>query len=98
MKHARLSDGITFPTDHVARRLWKSPYHQLARSSGLGLIVFGYVGLVGYGIFEWIRNDGPVLPRLGIAAIALGTLMLLFTFIRERLTTHAVDPYKEIER
>ncbi len=86
------------PTDQIARELWSSPYHRLARDSGIWLILGGSILLVAYGIIEFIVSDEPVIPRLGIAAIALGTVMLLITFIRERVRTHAVDPYKDVER
>jgi len=93
-------EAISFlePTDKVARELWNSPYHRLARDGGIWMLVGGYVLLIGYGLFEFLVSDEPVIPKIGIAAIALGTVMLAATFIRERVRTHAVDPYKEIER
>ena len=86
------------PADEVARELWNSPYHRLARDGGIWMILGGYVLLLAYGIFEFINSDARGIPRIGAAGIALGTVMLLVTFIRERQRTHAVDPYKEIER
>ena len=86
------------PSDKVARELWNSPYHRLARDGGVWMVVGGYLLLIVYGIVEFVSSDAPVIPRLGIAAIAMGTLVLLITFVRERQRTHALDPYKDIER
>ena len=93
-------EAISFvePTDKIARELWNSPYHRLARDGAIWMIIGGYALLLGYGLFQFLTSDEPVIPRLGVAAIVLGTVMLLTTFIRERVRTHAVDPYKEIQR
>lgn len=84
--------------DAVVRRIWRSPYHRLARNAGLWLVIGGYVALVGYALYCLAAEDGPIVPRLGVFAIVLGTAILLFTFVRERIESHRDDPYKEIER
>lgn len=86
------------PGDRVLRSLWKSPYHRLALDGGIFLFIGGYLLLVGYGIYTFLNSEAPALPRVGIGAIAFGTIILLVTIIRERMSTHAVDPYREIER
>lgn len=94
-------ESISFlePTDEVAQKIWQSPYHRFARDTGIWMIVGGYVLLLSFAFFTFITEDeAPILPRFATAAIVVGTLMLLATFIRERVRTHAVDPYKEVER
>lgn len=87
------------PADRIAQRMWSSPYHRLARDAGIWLIVGGYLALLCYGLFALATADeGPALPRIAIFAIFGGILMLLITLIRERVTLHKTDPYKEIER
>lgn len=86
------------PSDEIARRLWKSPSHIFLRNSGVWMILGGYIVLILYAMYEALVEDGPVIPNLAGVAIILGTVALLFTFIRERMETHKVDPYKDIER
>ena len=87
------------PADEVAERIWNSPYHRLARDAGVWLIVGGYLALLAYGLYAIATaDDGPVLPRIATFAIFGGIAMLLITLIRERVTTHKTDPYKDIKR
>jgi anti-sigma factor RsiW len=87
------------PTDAVLAQVWKSPYSRFARNASLFMIVGGYMLLLGYAGFEFLRSGREGLPvKAAVAAIALGFLILLVQLIRERLKTHQIDPYKEIER
>lgn len=87
------------PTDAMLAQVWKSPYSRFARNASLFMIVGGYGLLLGYAGFEFFRSGRDVLPiKAAVAAIALGFLILLAQLIRERVKTHRIDPYKEIER
>jgi len=87
------------PDDAVLAQVWKSPFSRLARNTSLALIVGGYAGLIGYGLFELLTSGTKELPaKTGLAAIVLGFLILLVQLIRERVKTYKTDPYKEIER
>ena len=92
------SISLLEPTDAIARELWNSPYHRLARDGGVWMVLGGYVLLLAFGFFEFVTSDTPAIPRLGIAAVAIGTIVILVTFIRARQRTYAIDPYKDIER
>jgi hypothetical protein len=83
----------------VLAQVWKSPYSRFARNASLFMIVGGYLLLLGYAGFEFFSNGRDGLPvKAAVAAIALGFLILLTQLIRERVKTHRIDPYKEIER
>jgi anti-sigma factor RsiW len=87
------------PTDAVLAQVWKSPFSRLARNAAWIMIVGGYAGLIGYGLFEFLTSGMKELPaKMGVAAILLGFLILLVQLIRERVRTYKTDPYKEIER
>ena len=87
------------PGDAVLAQVWKSPFSRLARNTSLVLIIGGYGGLMGYGLFEFLTSGTKELPaKMGLAAIVLGFLILLVQLIRERAKTYKTDPYKEIER
>ena len=87
------------PEDAVLARVWRSPYSRLARNASLVMIIGGCAGLIGYGVFEFLNSGKEALPvKVGLAAVALGFLILLVQLIRERVKTCKIDPYKEIER
>jgi anti-sigma factor RsiW len=87
------------PDDVMLAQVWKSPYSRLVRNTSLVLIIGGYAGLLGYGLFELLISGTEELPaKMGLAAIVLGFLILLVQLIRERIRTYKTDPYKEIER
>jgi anti-sigma factor RsiW len=87
------------PDDAVLAQVWKSPYSRLTRNTSLLMIIGGYALLIGYGVFEFLASGKEELPaKAGIAAVALGFLILLVQLIRERAKTYKTDPYKEIER
>jgi len=84
--------------DVIARRLWKSPYHRILRHGGVWMILGGYLILILFAIYQSLIEDGINVPSLTLAAIVMGSLMLLLSFVRERWETYKTDPYKEIER
>jgi RNA polymerase sigma-70 factor (ECF subfamily) len=87
------------PDDAVLAQVWKSLYSRLARNASLIMIIDGYALLIGYGLFEFLASGREELPaKLGLAAVALGFLILLVQLIRERVKTYKTDPYKEIQR
>ena len=82
----------------IARRLWKSPYHRLMRNGSVWMILGGYGILILYAIYQSFVEEGLNVPGVALAAMVLGAVTLLASFIRERVETYKTDPYKEIER
>ncbi len=64
------------------------------RNIGIGLIILGFIMLVGYAFYETLASDGSLIPKLSIAAILLGIIVILLSLIKEK---KAVKD-KEIER
>lgn len=65
-------DAISFrePSDAVVAQVWKRPFSRLARNTSLVLIIGGYVGLMGYGLFQLLTSGSRDLPAImGLAAI-----------------------------
>ena len=94
-------EAISFkePTDEVLGSLWNAPYSHFTRISGIAMIVGGWAALILYILYEWIANNGHALfPKIGVATIAVGFLILLFTAIRERAAKYKIDPYREVVR
>ena len=87
------------PSDAVLKKLWKSPYSRWTRQSALFLVFAGWLALIVYGLVEvFRRGNEPVFPKVAIAAIIFGFIILLFSVIRERIHTYKSDPYKEVRR
>ncbi|HJN49545.1 MAG: zf-HC2 domain-containing protein [Pseudomonadales bacterium] len=87
------------PTDELLRQMWRNPFNRLVRFGGIVMLIGGYLGLLLYGAFEFITNpDEDALPRVFIAAIAIGFVILLLQVVLERLKSYQIDPYKEVKR
>lgn len=87
------------PEDEILEKLWKSPYTRFTRNAGIVMVLAGYLCLTGYAFYEFIINKKEtVLPKIAIAALVIGFLILLFSVIRERMKTYKKDIYKEVKR
>ena len=101
LEAAQLLDRASFqePTDEALTKLWRSPYSRAAQLAAMALAIGGYLALIDFGIFEFMR-DGTVdlWPKLAIAASVSGVLVLFTLVLRERLHTAKTDPYNEVQR
>jgi anti-sigma factor RsiW len=87
------------PGDVVLDQVWNRPYSRFMRNGALFLILGGYLALLLYGLFEFLRaDDGQPLVRVAVASIALGVFYLLLQLLRERWKLSRIDPYKNIKR
>jgi hypothetical protein len=97
--HVLGSVAFKEPEDEVLERLWRSPFSRFTTVSGMVLVAIGYLGLIGYGIYEFVNDRGEaLLPKVALVAVVTGFVLLLFTVIRQRIKTYNVDRYKEIVR
>lgn len=74
-------------------------------SLSLWLRRLGWIlGLVGLGVVlypaleAFLTDPGPWLPRLGLAALGTGTLLLFLSFLVDRLRTLGGDRYRKVKR
>jgi len=101
---ARLSDEVESfsflePQDRELEKLWRAPYSRMLRNSGIFLVLAGYIGLILYGIYEFMADKSEAaLPKVAVAGLFVGFAILLYAVIRDRIKTYSTDPYKEIER
>ena len=95
------------PTDEVLEEFWKHPYNALERNAGIYLVLGGLAALLCYGGYlsvtslSWqslLSGGEDVILKLGVAALLIGSLLLLVSVIRERVRTSRNDPYKDIKR
>jgi anti-sigma factor RsiW len=93
-------ESVTFaePDDATLARIWRTPFSRMTRNASLFMIIGGYLLLVGYALFGILTRGDELPAKLGVAAVALGFLILFIQLIRERLQTYKTDPYKDIHR
>ena len=87
------------PEDEVLKQLWKSPYTRFTNNAGIVMVLGGYLCFIGYGFYLFIVDKkAHFLPKISIAALIIGFLILFFSVIRERMKTYKKDKYKEVKR
>ena len=64
------------------------------RNIGIGLTLVGFILLLVYVFYEILASDGSLIPKLSIAAILLGIVVIILSLVKEK--TAAKD--EEIER
>ena len=83
---------------------WTSVYRRTERGIAWVLISLGAIVLAGYWVWHAIGalfadTETPLFIRVAIAAVALGSAILIISVLREKLFVHRRDPYqKEIIR
>lgn len=82
---------------------WLGIYNKLERGIAWILISISAIIIAGYGIYEAISNllaetNMPLFLKISIIVFVIGTTILIFSLIREKLATSKKDKYKEIQR
>ena len=91
------------PPDEVWDRYWMSTYNRLERGVAWILVSIGAVLLVGYGLWHAVEalfadSDLPPVLRWGVLAMLLGSFILIFSVLREKLRVNRKDPFNEVRR
>ncbi len=86
------------PMDHEWRRLGRDPRQRALVFLGWALACLGSLCLLGWAGWALATSDLALWPKLGLAAVLLGTALLLAAAVRARLRTRPFDPYLEIRR
>lgn len=87
------------PMDVEWERLGHDPVHRAGGGLGMGLLLFGTLGVLLWSMFEILRaDDVPVWGKLCLGGLLAGALLLMFTTLRARLRTLPFDPYTEVKR
>jgi len=96
-----ITDGWVRRLEHdlAQDRHERSPLLRLERALGWTLLLVGIAILSGWGLTEAMLDpEVPVWARVGLGAGIAGTLVLLFSVVRWRLSTWKSDPYNEVIR
>ena len=72
---------------------------RLERLVGTMLLIVGSLVLAGFGTLQfWLDPEVPLWVSSGVTMLAVGSIVLLISAIRWRLSTRAEDPYSEVIR
>jgi hypothetical protein len=91
------------PSAEIWDRYWLSVYNKVERGLAWIAISIGVLILIVYGSIGAVESfladtQTPGIVKLGISALVIGGLILLFSVIREKLFIGARDKYKEVQR
>lgn len=103
LKEATMQMKFNQPPEEVWDRYWLNVYNRIERGIGWMLTSIGAMIMLFYGAFKAVESilADPQLAwivKAGILAALAGLVILLVSVIREKLLTHKVDKYKEIQR
>jgi hypothetical protein len=69
-----------------------------SRGAGWLLYIVGLLGLVGYGAYQFYRDDTvPALVKTFVAAILIGLLLLFISVLRQRIVSKRSDKYQDVQ-
>ncbi len=82
---------------------WTGLYNKIERGIAWIAISIGALILIAYGSIQAVEQffrdtQTPQIVKIGTVALIFGLLLLLFSIIREKITTSKRDKYKEIQR
>jgi len=91
------------PSVEIWDSYWLGVYNKLERGLAWILVSIGAAILIMYGSYEAVSEmfkdtSTPAFVKIGVTALVVGGLILLFSVIREKLFTGKHDKYKEIQR
>lgn len=91
------------PSEEVWTMYWASVYNRLERRIGWILLSLGSIILLFFGAYhlveELIKDPNlPLLMKIGILSFLGGVVILLVSFLRERLFLRKRERYKEVEQ
>ncbi|MDT8341762.1 MAG: hypothetical protein RQ751_09645 [Longimicrobiales bacterium] len=78
--------------------VWSAVNRRLARPFGWVLLVVGFLGWSGFGIWIFATSAANPVEKLSVGALLIGFLILLGSAIFERSREWKSDPYRDIER
>lgn len=89
--------------DEVWENYWSNLYRKTERGLGWILISLGAVILLSFGLFEafsalYANPDNPLWLKVGVSGAALGAVILLVSFARERIFAYNRERYREVDR
>lgn len=91
------------PSREVWDGYWLGIYNRIERGIAWIAISIGAIIFFGYAAIQAVNSflsdsQLPVIVKTGVGILVFGTLLLIFSLLREKLFTSKHDKYKEVQR
>lgn len=104
-KLQRVTDSVKYADlpPEVWESYWQNLYRKTERGIGWILYSIGFIILAGFGgyqLFSELYSDpeAPLWLKVGLSALAGGSIFLLVSFGRERIFAYNRERYREVNR
>ena len=82
---------------------WQNLYRKMERGIGWILFSIGAIALLSFGIYQFFLelfsdSEVPTIVRISITVLSIGAVILLVSFVRERLFAYNRDRYRKVIR
>jgi hypothetical protein len=89
--------------DEVWDGYWQNLYRKLERGIGWILFSIGAIVLLSFGVYQFFLelfsdSDVPTIVRISVTVLSIGAVLLLVSFVRERLFAYNRDRYRKVIR
>lgn len=89
--------------DEVWENYWQNLYRKLERGVGWIFMSFGAIVLICYGMFELFKGlytdpEVPLLVSISASVLTIGAVILLVSFVRERIFAYNRERYSEVQK
>ncbi|UCE25292.1 MAG: zf-HC2 domain-containing protein [Candidatus Zixiibacteriota bacterium] len=89
--------------DEVWDGYWQNVYRKLERGIGWILFSIGAIVLLSFGVYQFFLelfsdSDVPTIVRISVTVLSVGVVILLVSFVRERLFAYNRDRYRKVIR
>lgn len=105
MKLKHLTSNMKYADlpDEVWESYWASIYKKLERGIGWILFSVGAIALLSFGVITSLMNmyldpQVTLFIKIAVTALTLGTVVLLVSFLRERLFAYKRERYSEVTK
>jgi uncharacterized integral membrane protein len=87
--------------DEVWQSYWQSVYRKTERGVGWILMSAGAIILLCFALFETFSNlfanpDAPLWLKIGLPTMVVGAVILLVSYVRERIFAYHRERYREV--
>ena len=82
---------------------WQNLYRKMERGIGWILFSIGAIALLSFGIYQFFLelfsdSEVPTIVRISVTVLSIGAVILLVSFVRERLFAYNRDRYRKVIR
>lgn len=103
IKGVLMSMSLKNPGKEFWDGYWLGIYNRIERGIAWILISISAIVIAAYAIIEIVQEflaetNMPVFLKVSIIVFVIGTAILIFSLIREKIATSKKDKYKEIQR